>query len=112
LRLPAAVGVAKSVAGVLTITLDECRLALDVHRVVAAVWPTNDGDPTIQVAGEKATLPCGQLDPRLRQICQQARHQLPLTVQPIAWPENPGMARGIVAVLTGGGDVALWLELR
>ena len=37
---------------------------------------------------------------------------MPLTVQPIEWPDNPGMARGIVAVLTGGGDVALWLELR
>jgi anti-sigma regulatory factor (Ser/Thr protein kinase) len=37
---------------------------------------------------------------------------LPLTVQPVEWPDNPGMANGIVAVLTGGGDVALWLELR
>ena len=112
LRLATAVGVAKSVAEVLTITLDECRLALDVHRVVAAVWPTNGGDPTIQVAGDKATVPWRQLDPLLRQIFQQARHQLPLTVQPIDWPDNPGAAGGIVAVLTGGGDVALWLELR
>jgi anti-sigma regulatory factor (Ser/Thr protein kinase) len=48
----------------------------------------------------------------LRQVFQQARHQLPLTVQPIEWPDAPGMSRGIVAVLTGGGDVALWLELR
>ena len=112
LRLATAVGVAKSVAEVLTITLDECRLTLDVHRVVAAVWPTNGGDPTIQVAGEKATLRWRQLDPALREIFQQARHQLPLTVQPIEWPDAPGTARGIVAVLTGGGDVALWLELR
>jgi anti-sigma regulatory factor (Ser/Thr protein kinase) len=37
---------------------------------------------------------------------------LPLTVQPIEWPDAPGASRGIVAVLTGGGDVALWLELR
>lgn len=111
LRLATAVGVAKSVAEVLTITLDECRVALDVHQVVGAVWPPNDGDPTIQVAGENATLPWRQLDPALRQIFQQARHQLPLTVQPIEWPDNPGMARGIVAMLTGGGDVALWLEL-
>src|SRR5271166_4853761 len=57
LRLATAVGVAKSVAEVLSITLDECRLALDVHRVVAAVWPPHGGVPTIQVAGEKATLP-------------------------------------------------------
>src|SRR5271163_1937045 len=112
LRLATAVSVAKSVAEVLSITLDECRLTLDVHRVVAAVWPTNGGDPTIQVAGEKATLRWRQLDPVLRQVFQQARHQLPLTVQPIEWPDAPGTARGIVAVLTGGGDVALWLELR
>jgi PAS domain S-box-containing protein len=112
LRLATAVGVAKSVAEVLSITLDECRLALDVHRVVAAVWPTNGGDPSIQVAGEKATSPRRQLDPVLGQIFQQARHQLPLTVQPIEDADTPGMTRGIVAVLTGGGDVALWLELR
>jgi PAS domain S-box-containing protein len=112
LRLATAVGVAKSVAEVLTITLDECRLALDVHRVVAAVWPTNGGDPMIQVGGEKTTAPWRQLDPLLREIFQQARHQLPLTVQPIDSPDSPGEAGGIVAVLTGGGDVALWLELR
>jgi PAS domain S-box-containing protein len=112
LRLATAVGVAKSVAEVLTITLDECRLALDVHRVVAAVWPTNGGEPMIQVAGDNATVPWRQLDPLLREIFQQARHQLPLTVRPIDSPDNPGEAGGIVAVLTGGGDVALWLELR
>ena len=112
LRLATAVSVAKSVSEVLSITLDECRLALDVHRVVAAVWPTNGGDPTIQVAGEKAASTWRQLDPLLRQVFQQARHQLPLTVQPIEWPDAPGISRGIVAVLTGGGDVALWLELR
>jgi PAS domain S-box-containing protein len=112
LRLATAVGVAKSVAEVLAITLDECRLALDVHRVVAAVWPTSGGEPTIQVAGEDATQPWRHLDPLLRQIFQQARHQLPLTVQPIERPDSPGTAGGIVAVLTGAGDVALWLELR
>jgi PAS domain S-box-containing protein len=112
LRLATAVGVAKSVAEVLTVTLDECRVALDVHQVVAAVWPTNGGDPMIQVAGDNATVPWRQLDPLLRKIFQQARHQLPLTVQPIDSPDNPGEAGGIVAVLTGGGDVALWLELR
>ncbi len=112
LRLATAVGVAKSVAEVLSITLDECRLALDVHRVVAAVWPTNGGDPTIQVAGGEATVPWRQLDSLLRQIFQQARHQLPLTVQPISSPDAHGTSHGIVAVLTGGGDVALWLELR
>ena len=112
LRLATAVSVAKSLSEVLSITLDECRLALDVHRVVAAVWPTSGADPTIQVAGDKAPASWRQLDPALREIFQQARHQLPLTVQPIESPAAPGQSSGVVAVLTGGGDVALWLELR
>jgi PAS domain S-box-containing protein len=112
LRLATAVSVAKSMSEVLSITLDECRLALDVHRVVAAVWPTSGAEPAIQVAGEKTPLNWRHLDPRLREIFQQARRQLPLTVQPIEYPAAPGQSSGIVAVLTGGGDVALWLELR
>jgi PAS domain S-box-containing protein len=112
LRLATAVGVAKSVAEVLSVTLDECRVALDVQRVVAAVWPTNGSDPTIQVAGENATSRWRELDPLLRQVFQQGRRQLPLTVQPVEWADAPGMSRGIVALLTGRGDVALWLELR
>jgi PAS domain S-box-containing protein len=112
LRLATAVGVAKSVAEVLSTTLDECRAAIDVQRVVAAVWPTNGGDPDIQVAGANAPPTWRELDPLLRQTFQQARHQLPLTVQPIESPDAPGMSHGIVAVLSGTGDVALWLELR
>jgi PAS domain S-box-containing protein len=112
LRLATALGVAKSVAEVLSVTLDECRVVLDVQRVVAAVWPTNGGVPTIQVAGENATSNWHDLDPLLRQVFQQGHHQLPLTVQPVEWADTPGISRGIVAVLTGRGDVALWLELR
>jgi PAS domain S-box-containing protein len=112
LRLATAVSVAKSMSEVLTITLDECRLALDVHRVVAAVWPTGGTEPKIQVAGERRSPDWRHLDPQLREIFQQARCQLPLTVQPIESPHAPGQSSGIVAVLTGGGGVALWLELR
>jgi PAS domain S-box-containing protein len=112
LRLATAVSVAKSMSEVLEITLDECRLALDVHRVVAAVWPTDVPEPTIQVAGERQSPDWRHLDPALREIFEQARHQLPLTVQPIESFDAPGDSRGIVAVLTAGGDVALWFELR
>lgn len=112
LRLATAVGVARSVAEVLSITLDECRLVIDVQRVVAAMWPASGGEPAIQVAGESAASNWGDLDPSLRHTFQEARHQLPLTVQPIEWPDAPGKSRGIVAVLSGGGDLALWLELR
>jgi PAS domain S-box-containing protein len=112
LRLATAVSVAKSMSDVLSITLDECRLALDVHRVVAAVWPTEGAEPSIQVAEEQVSLDWRHLDPALREIFEQARRQLPLTVQPIESPDAPGQSSGVVAVLTGGGGVALWLELR
>lgn len=112
LRLATAVSVAKSMSEVLEITLDECRLALDVHRVVAAVWSADVAEPTIQVAGERQSPDWRHLDPPLREVFEQARHQLPLTVQPIESPDLPGQLRGVVAVLTAGGDVALWLELR
>ncbi len=112
LRLATAVGVARSVAEVLSITLDECRLAIDVQRVVAVMWPANGNEPDVQVAGEPAASTWQDLDPKLRHTFQEARHQLPLTVQPIDWPDTPGKSCGIVAVLSGAGDVALWLELR
>jgi PAS domain S-box-containing protein len=112
LRLATAVSVAKSMSEVLAITLDECRLALDVHRVVAAVWPTSGAEPAIQVAAALTPSDWRQLDEPLREIFQQARRQLPLTVQPVETPDTPGQSRGVVAVLTGAGDVALWLELR
>lgn len=112
LRLATAVGVAKSVAEVLAITLEECRTAVDVHRVVAVMWPPGDGEPTVQVAGSPSETPWRQLDPLLRQIFQDARQQLPLTARTVEWPDAPGKARGLVAVLSGAADVALWLELR
>src|SRR5271166_5315336 len=47
LRLATAVGVAKSVAELLSITLDECRAAIDVQRVIAVSWPGGDGEPNV-----------------------------------------------------------------
>lgn len=112
LRLATSVGVAKSVAEVLEITLDECRTAVDVQRVVAVMWPTGNGDPTVLVAGTPAETSWRQMDPLLRQTFQDARQQLPLTARTIEWPDSPGKAQGLVAVLSGAADVALWLELR
>jgi len=111
LRLATAIGVAKSVAEVLSITLDECRTAVDVGNVVLAMWPPGDGEPTVQIADQPSETPWRSLDPLLRQTFQDARHQLPLTARTIEWPEAPGKATGLVAVLSGTGDVALWLEL-
>jgi PAS domain S-box-containing protein len=112
LRLATAVGVARSVAEVLSITLGECRVALNVQRVVAVTWPAGTGEPTVQVAGTAAASSWHDLDLFLRNTFQEARHQLPLTVQPVEWPDTPGKSCGIVAMLSGKGDVALWLELR
>jgi PAS domain S-box-containing protein len=112
LRLATAVAVAKSVAELLSITLDECRTSIDVQRVVAVSWPNGDGEPTVQVAGEPSESTWRGLDPWLRNTFQDARHQLPLTAKTVDRPDNPGKAQGLVAVLSGAGDVALWLELR
>lgn len=112
LRLATSVAVAKSVAEVLQVTLEECRTAVDVQRVVAVLWPSGDGEPTVEVAGEPAESSWRTMDPVLRQTFLDARHQLPLTAKTVEWPDAPGKARGLVVMLSGTGDVALWLELR
>ncbi|ETB26485.1 SpoIIE family protein phosphatase [Mycobacterium avium] len=112
LRLATAVAVAKSVDELLSITLDECSTAIDVQRVVAVSWPSGDGDPAVQVAGRPAASSWRELDPWLRDTFAEARHQLPLTAKTVDHPDNPGKSRGLVAVLSGAGDLALWLELR
>lgn len=112
LRLATAVAVARSVDELLSITLDECRAALDVQRVVAVLWPGGDGDPTVHTAGEPLDAVWRTLDPWLRHTFTDARQQLPLTAKTIEAPDYPGKAQGLVAVLSGTGDLALWLELR
>jgi len=112
LRLATAVAVAKSVDELLSITVDECSTALDVQRVIAVSWPNGDGDPTLQVAGEPSESTWRRMDPWLRRTFEHARHQLPLTAKTVERPDNPGKAQGLVAALSGAGDVALWMELR
>jgi PAS domain S-box-containing protein len=114
LRLATAVAVAKSVDEVLSITLDECRATVDVQRVIAVMWPPGEhsqGEPTLQMAGEPYESTWRELDPWLRMIFEFSRHQLPLTVKAVDGPESPGKAKGLIAVLSGAGDIALWLEL-
>ncbi len=112
LRLATAVGIARSVAEVLTITLGECQLAIDAQRVAAVTWPAHGGEPTVEVAGTPAASRWQHLEPFVRNVISEARLQLPLTVQPVEKPDTPGQSCGIVALLSGKGDVALWLELR
>jgi PAS domain S-box-containing protein len=112
LHLATAVAVAKTVDELLAITLEECSAAIDVRRVVAVSWPGGDGEPMVQVAGEDTETSWRGLDPWLRHTFMEARHQLPLTAKTIDQPDNPGKAQGLVAVLSGSGDLALWLELN
>lgn len=109
-RLATAAGVARTVPEVLAVLLDECRSAIDLRRVVAVRWPKNDGDPAIQSAGDPADLSWRDLDQPLRQSLSDARRWKPLTVQPVELADAPGRARGIITVLSGAGDLALWLE--
>ena len=111
-RLATAVSVAKNVNEMLAVTLDECRTAIDVQRVVAVMWPTDDGDPAVAAVGEPPASDWDDLDPSLRRTLQDARGRLPLTVRPIECDGAPGRSRGIVVAFSAAGDVALWLEFR
>lgn len=109
-RLATAAGVARSVAEVLAVLLEECRSAIDLRRVVAVTWQKNDAEPAIQSAGEPPEVSWRDLDSQLRQTLSDARHWRPLTVQSVELADSPGRARGILTVLSGAGDIALWLE--
>lgn len=78
-RLATAAGVATSVTEVLEILLEECRSAIDLRRVVAVMWPKNDGDPTIQTVGEPSDASWRDLDRHLREALSDARRRKPLT---------------------------------
>ena len=110
MRLATAAGVAKSVAEVLAILLDELRTAIDLRRVLAIIWPKNEGEPVIKVARASFQTTWRDLDPVLRQTLENARHWSPLTVEPVESVDQPGRSSGIVAILSGGEDTALWLE--
>ena len=53
-RLATAIGLAKGMAEVLAITLDECRAAIDLQRVLTVTWQSGDDEPAVLAAGEPA----------------------------------------------------------
>jgi PAS domain S-box-containing protein len=110
--LATAVGVANSVSEVLAIALDEFRATIDVRRVVAVMWPAGDGEPTVQGAGEPDAPSWRDLDPEVQTTLAASRHRLPLTVEPVGCDDGTDRSRGVVVVLSGAGDVALWLEFN
>ncbi|WP_029113412.1 SpoIIE family protein phosphatase [Mycobacterium sp. URHB0044] len=110
MRLATATGKANSVTEVLAMLLQECRSAIDLRRVVAVTWPTSEGEPTIQMAGEPFVSSWRDLDPGLRAILEDAREAPALTVQPARPPGGSGMVRGIVVALSDSAGVTVWLE--
>lgn len=114
-RLATAVGIATSVAEVLDILLEETRAAIDLHRVVAVMWAKSGADPEVQVAGgpeDVAPATWRDLDPFLRDQFVEARGWAPLSVRAIGTAGPAGPWRGLMTVLSGAGDTALWLEHR
>jgi PAS domain S-box-containing protein len=107
-HLATGVSVAKSVAEVLSTTLDECRTTLGVARVAAILWQAGEHEPTVHLAGTPPTSQWQDLDPELRRFLEEARSWLPLTVEPVGWATELDVAHGIVATLSR--DTTLWLE--
>ncbi len=111
-RLATAVSVAKSIDEVLSITLTQCRSMLDTRRMMAVVWPGDDSDPTLHLAGEPAVSKWSDLEPDWQRTFEDARDWLPLTVTPVGAAPTTGTTRGLVAVLSGARDVVVGLEHR
>ncbi|MGA5466036.1 SpoIIE family protein phosphatase [Mycobacterium sp. NPDC050041] len=109
-RLATAIGLAKSMAEVLAITLDECRTAIDLQRVLTVTWLTADEEPAVRAAGEPAGTEWSDLDPALQVTLGEARQWPPLTIEPVLPPDDSDTACGIVAMLPGAGDTAVVLE--
>jgi PAS domain S-box-containing protein len=110
--LATAVGVANSVSEVLTIALEQFRATIDVRRVMAIIWPPGDGEPAVQGAGEPDAPGWRDLDPAVQNTLEATRHRLALTVEPVGFDDGTDRSRGVVVVLSGAGDIALWLEFN
>lgn len=108
-RLATDVGVATSVAEVLDILLEECRNAIDVNRVVAAIWTKADAEPTVQATDSDVTA-WRDLDRDLRDVFEDARGWPPLSVEPVGASDADPRSTGMMTVLSGADDSALWLE--
>lgn len=109
-RLATAVGIATSVAEVLDILLDELRASLALQRVVAVMWDRSGTEPAVQSAGAEEATAWRDLDPFLRDRFDEARVWPPLSVRAIGTAGPSGPWLGMMAVLSGAGATALWLE--
>jgi PAS domain S-box-containing protein len=109
-RLATAVGIATSVAEVLDIVLDELRAAIDLEQVIAVMWTKSGADPEVQVAGSSEPTSWRDVDPFLRARFEETRAWPPLSVRAIGTAGPSGPWLGMMAVLSGIGSTALWLQ--
>ncbi|MCW2514536.1 MAG: hypothetical protein JWR11_3578 [Mycobacterium sp.] len=109
-RLATAVGIATSVAEVLDIVLEELRSAIDLQQVVAVTWAKPGADPEVQAAGAPEPVSWRDLDPFLQARFEETRGWPPLSVRAIGTAGPSGPWLGMMAVLSGIGSTALWLQ--
>lgn len=106
-RFATDIGVATSVTEVLDILLDECR-AIDVTRIVVVRWTRAGAEPIVQ-ATDRSTA-WRDLDAALQVAFDGARRWPPLSVEPVGASEASPLSTGMMTVLSGADDTALWLE--
>jgi PAS domain S-box-containing protein len=112
-RLATALSVATSVTEVLDVLLNVVASAIDVRRVVAAIWNQAGANPTVRVAGSPPAVAWGDLEPGLREALAGARGWSQLTVEAVSTsggPEGEGGSHGMMTALSGVDDTVLWLE--
>lgn len=106
-RFATDIGVATSVTEVLDILLDECR-EIEVSRIVAVRWTRAGKEPIVQATDRRTTW--GDLDAALQIVFEGARRWPPLSVEPVGGSEPSPQSTGMMTVLSGANDTALWLE--
>ncbi len=108
-RLATAMGVATNVGDILDILLDVIPVAIGVTRVVGVMWTRAHVDPTVRMAGSPEATAWQELDPWLREAFSDARDWPPLAVEAVG---SAGSGRGMMTVLSGADDAALFFEYR
>lgn len=106
-RFATDIGVATSVTEVLDILLDECR-TIEVTRIVVVRWTRAGAEPIVR-ATDRSTA-WRDLDTALQVAFDGARRWPPLSVEPVGVSEASALSTGMMTVLSGADDTALWLE--
>ncbi|BDX30538.1 hypothetical protein TUM20985_10850 [Mycobacterium antarcticum] len=109
-RLATALGVATSLDEVLDVLLDVVASAIEVTRVVVAMWSQAGTDPSVRVSGSAGSTLWKDVDPLLRDAFESARGWRPLAVEAVDASDGSGRSAGMMTVLSAADDTVLWLE--